>query len=171
MQLKGTGNPLFLRDAELNDSLELMLQAHLRLLSSADRHLTSEKLHQTDLLVLFFVTRNPDTTSSELSTIMGQSKQNLSRHINGLIEKNLLIRARDEGDKRRQLLRPSDKGELLVATIIGEQRDQLRQAFRNAGHESVEGFRAVIEALVPLASQQAAKRSSKNTLTMGETHE
>lgn len=148
MQMKSAGNPLFLRDAVLDDSLEMLLHAQLNLLLIADPYLSSGKLHQTDLFVLFLVTRHPNITSSRLGHLMGQSKQNLSRHINGLIDKGLLIRARDHIDKRRQLLRSSEKGDLLITQIMSGQRNLLRLAFRDAGPDAVEGFRAVVGALV-----------------------
>jgi len=155
MHSKGAGNPLFLRDAVLDDSLELLLQAHLSLVSLAFDRLTEENLDQIDFFLLFFITRHPGTTSTELGSLMGQSKQNLSRRINSLIARDLLIRARDHDDKRRQLLRTTEAAEGLVSEVVTSQRRQLRRAFRDIGPDGVDGFRAIVDALLCPSNRHA----------------
>ena len=162
MQAKSAGNPLFLRDAVLDDSLELLLRAHLTLISLAIDHLSAEKLDQTDFFVLFFVARHPSITSTELGRLVGQSKQNLSRHVNGLIDRNLLVRDRDEHDQRRQLLHTTEMANRLVDEVVTGQRRRLRRAFRDIGPDAVDGFRAIVEALVQVPQRRPAPLSDWN---------
>jgi len=148
MQRSSTRNPLFLREEELDRSLELLLLVGIEMAAPAQAQLGRDRLTYTDFLVLFLVRRHPGITLAELCRRLAASKQNLSRHVRGLIERGLLARTSAEDDRRKQLLRVTETAEKRLDHVTGLQKRLLRRAFRRVGANAVEGFRHVALELV-----------------------
>lgn len=155
-------NPLFLRDEELERSLELLLLAERDLLARANEALARERLSEHDFRLLYLVQRHPGTTIAELCSILGMSKQSLSRHIQNLVAMGLVVQqAAPRGDRRRRPLAVTEEALEVIARVGEAHKASLRRAFKNAGPEAVEGFQRVLAVLIDgpgrrLLARQAA---------------
>ena len=88
-------NPLFLREEELDRGLELLYFAGRQLHADA-AHLRAEgAMDEIDHQALFMIERHPGVTLAELCSLLGASKQTLSRH--------LQVSSRRRADRARQL--------------------------------------------------------------------
>ncbi|MDX6750504.1 MarR family transcriptional regulator [Geminicoccaceae bacterium 1502E] len=142
-------NPLFLRDEELERSLELLLLAERDLLARAGEALAREQLSEQDFRLLYLVQRHPGSTIAELCTVLGMTKQSLSRHIQALVATGLLRQqAASRGDRRRRPLVVTEAAVEVIARVGEAHKAGLRRAFKNAGPEAVEGFQRVLAVLI-----------------------
>lgn len=143
-----TPNPLFLREEELDRGLELLFMADLRRLADAADLLDRGGLDETDHRTLFVVERRPGMTLAELSAVLGQRKQTLSRHVRELVAAGLLEQGAGSADRRTRPLRLTSKASAVLGAIHAAQKRRLRMAFKNAGAAAVEGFERVLAELL-----------------------
>lgn len=141
-------NPLFLRDSEVDRSLELILLAERELASHASPALRRLRLSHADLRAMHVVARRPGITPVELARLLGVSKQAVSRQIGALADAGQIERRGHQADARKLALRLSPAGLAQIEEVFELQRRRLRQAFKRAGAEAVEGFGRVLAALV-----------------------
>lgn len=142
-------NPLFLRDEELDRSLELLLLAERDLVARAGEALERAAISEDDFRLLYFVQRHPGTTVAELCTVLGMTKQSLSRHIKALAAGDLLRQEMaPRGDRRRRPLVVTEAAREIIATVGEAHKASVRRAFKSAGPEAVEGFQRVLTALI-----------------------
>ena len=146
MPLSSARNPLFLRDEELDSSLELLMSAQLRLAASVRPELDARGLQFDDFVLLFLLWRRPGLSMTELHTIGGMTRQSLSRHVSALARRDLVEVEIDGNDRRRRLVRPTGEACRLLGELVTRQRRLLKTAFAAAGVEAVEGFREVAAA-------------------------
>ena len=85
---------------------------------------------------------------SELLEILGITKQSLSRVLGQLVRQGFVVQRADRRDRRRRLLELTDRGRELERQLSENQRRRMARAYRNAGAESVEGFRTVLRNLM-----------------------
>jgi DNA-binding MarR family transcriptional regulator len=76
------------------------------------------------------------------------TKQSLNRVLRTLIEDGLVESRVGKIDKRERNLFLTEDGNALENRLSDAQRTRLRAAFREAGPESVSGFRRVLEAMM-----------------------
>jgi DNA-binding MarR family transcriptional regulator len=86
------GNPLFLRDEELDRSVELLLLAERDVAGQMETVRQRLGLSESDYRVLYLVHRHPGVTTAELGAVLGMTKQSLSRHVKQLVALDLLRR-------------------------------------------------------------------------------
>ncbi|GGB24118.1 MarR family transcriptional regulator [Tistrella bauzanensis] len=137
-------NPLFLREEELNQGIELLFYAYRDFTSEPDRILEKHGLGRAHHRVVYFVGRNPGTTITDLLRILRITKQSLSRVLKQLIEQNLIDQQSGLRDRRQRLLYLTESGKSLERELSGNQRKRVARAYREAGAEAVEGFRKVM---------------------------
>jgi DNA-binding MarR family transcriptional regulator len=65
-----------------------------------------------------------------------------------LVAAGLVAQETTPRDRRKRLLRITPRGETCLREVGGTQRRQLRQAFKKAGGEAVDGFRRVLVELL-----------------------
>ena len=83
--IKSGPNPLFLREEELRQAMELLFFAYKDFTSEPDRLLERYGFGRAHHRVLYFVGRNPAISVSELLKILGITKQSLSRVLSQLV--------------------------------------------------------------------------------------
>lgn len=146
--LKTGANPLFLRDEELRQGIELLFYAYRDFTAEPDAILAERGLGRAHHRAIYFIGRNPQITVSELLAILKITKQSLSRVINLLVDQDYIEQQQGTLDRRQRLLRLTEKGRLLEHALTENQRRRFARAYRHAGADAVEGFRQVLLGLI-----------------------
>lgn len=146
--LKSKLNPLFLREQELRQGMELLFYAYRDFTAEPDKMLSRFGFGRAHHRVVYFVGRYPRMTVSELLRTLRITKQSLSRVLGSLVEEGFVLQQADPEDRRRRLLSLTDKGMKLEHALSEVQMRRFAQAYREAGIEAVEGFRRVMRGMV-----------------------
>src|SRR5258708_19868561 len=83
--IKSAANPLFLREEELRQGIELLFYAYRDFTSGPDAMLASYGFGRAHHRVIYFVGRHPEMTVTELLGILKITKQSLSPVLTHLI--------------------------------------------------------------------------------------
>jgi DNA-binding MarR family transcriptional regulator len=152
-------SPLYLRDEELKQGMDLLFHAFSDLFAQGEGALRKAGLGRAHHRALHFIARNPDISVTDLLAILKITKQSLNRVLNDLLENGFVERRPAPNDRRMRLLRLTAKGGELDALLWEAQRPRLARAFREAGPDAVLGFRKVLAALA--ISQRKPRGSDK----------
>ncbi|MCK0141444.1 MarR family transcriptional regulator [Aliiroseovarius sp. F20344] len=139
---------LFLTDEQLRKGIEAMFFAYRGFTADPDRILNKYGYGRAHHRALHFISRTPGTTVNNLLSILGVTKQSLNRVLRTLIEDELVESRIGKQDKRERNLFLTDKGAELEKELSNAQRERMRQAYREAGPDAVQGFRTVLEAMM-----------------------
>lgn len=154
-------NPLYLREEELDRGLELLYFAGRQLQADAAPLRSEGAFDETDHQVLFLIDRHPGATLAELCSMLGASKQTLSRHVKRLAEAELIQQSQSAQDRRKRPLRLTPKAAGIVTRVQTLQKRRLRLAFKSAGAAAVEGFQRVLLDLVAEPRRQLLVRAAQ----------
>ncbi len=146
--IKSGVNPLFLRDEELRQGMELVFYAYRDFTAEPDAILAEYGFGRAHHRVIYFVGRNPGITVSELLDILQITKQSLSRVLSHLVQEEFILQRPGAQDRRKRLLELTEKGSILEKRLSKNQRDRIARAYRVAGAEAVEGYRKVILGMI-----------------------
>ena len=146
--IKSGINPLFLRDEELRQGIELIFYAYRDFTAEPDTILAEYRFGRAHHRVIYFVGRNPGITVSELLQILRITKQSLSRVLSQLVREEFIVQKPGINDRRQRLLELTDKGNELEWQLSQTQRERIAKAYREAGAEAVEGYRKVILGMI-----------------------
>ncbi|WP_051328586.1 MarR family winged helix-turn-helix transcriptional regulator [Geminicoccus roseus] len=160
-----TGNPLFLRDEDLDDAILMIERAQRLVASDVADALDHLSLGATHDLVLRLVARRPGVAMVELKRTIAASKQTLSRVISELEAKGLVQLEQRAADRRQRPARITETGRALLAELDQLRRRRLRRAFRMVGPEAVGGFRQVLEMLLDPRAEPAAQAAQRSLTT------
>jgi DNA-binding MarR family transcriptional regulator len=141
-------SPLYLRDEELRQGVDLLFFAARDMNQAGSRMLSEARLGHAHRRAIYFIARNPGLSVADLLAVLKVTKQSLNRVLNELIEGGYVERKPAMRDKRKRQLRLTGKGESLENAIWETQRPRLVRAFREAGPEAVTGFRRVLTGLI-----------------------
>jgi DNA-binding MarR family transcriptional regulator len=147
-QHKTKANPLFLREEELRQSIELLFFAYRDFTSEPDAILAEIGFGRAHHRAIYFVGRNPGISVNQLLDILKITKQSLSRVLGQLLREGLIVQTTDVKDRRRRLLRLTAKGENLERQLTEKQLIRVARACREAGAEAVAGFRTVLRGMI-----------------------
>jgi DNA-binding MarR family transcriptional regulator len=142
--IKRRANPLFLREEELRQAMELLFFAYRDFTNEADEILASYNFGRAHHRVIYFVGRSPGMTVKELLTILSITKQSLSRVLSQLVEEGFIEQRTGLTDRRQRLLYLTTKGQSLETKLSKNQSRRIAEAYRLAGADAVEGFRKVL---------------------------
>jgi DNA-binding MarR family transcriptional regulator len=135
-------------DAEMRLAQDLLFFAYRDFTTVADKVLEELGMGRAHHRALHFIGRNPGITVSGLLAILRITKQSLARVLNALVDEGFVVQAPGFEDRRLRLLTLTDKGQALERRLFGVQRDRISQAYRDAGPSGVQGFRAVMRAMM-----------------------
>ncbi len=146
-------NPLFLREEELRQGIELLFFAYRDFTAEPDAILGEYGFGRAHHRVIYFVGRHPGITVSDLLEILRITKQSLSRVLGQLVTEKFIVQRPGVRDRRQRLLELTEKGVELERLLTERQRARIARAYREAGAEAVEGFRKVMLGLVDEAGR------------------
>ena len=146
-EFRAGASPLFLRDEDLRQGLDLLFFAWRDLAAEADAALEIESLGRAHHRALYFIGRNPGLSVSDLMAILGITKQSLGRVLKELTAKGLLSQTVGSADRRERRLALTEAGQALEQALTAPQRALMANAYRAAGAEAVSGFRTVLTGL------------------------
>tara|TARA_A100001037_G_scaffold135332_1_gene122580 strand:+ start:2760 stop:3254 length:495 start_codon:yes stop_codon:yes gene_type:complete len=152
-------NPLFLRDEELIQGIELLFYAYRDFTGDPDAVLAEYGFGRAHHRVVHFVSRNPGMSVAELLEILRITKQSLSRVLGQLVERGFIVQKKGTRDRRQRLLYLTETGTDLAASLAEPQKRRVARAYREAGAEAVEGYRKVLMGLIGDGSREAIVRS------------
>lgn len=141
-------NPLFLRDAELRQAIELLFFAYRDFTAEPDAILARTRFGRAHHRAIYFIGRHPGITVSELLGILRITKQSLNRVLGQLISLGYVVQRKGPRDRRQRLMELTDKGIALEQQLTAEQRARIARAYREAGADAVEGFRKVMLGII-----------------------
>ena len=151
---KTFANPLFLREDELRQGIELLFYAYRDFTAAPDAILAGIGFGRAHHRVIHFVGRQPGMTVSELLDILKITKQSLSRVLSQLIEQGYVVQRPGTRDRRQRLLELTPRGAELERRLSEGQRTLVARAYRAAGAEAVDGFRKVLLGLINEADRE-----------------
>ena len=140
-------SPLFLRDEDLRQGLDMLFFAWRDLAAEADAALAKEGLGRAHHRALYFIGRNPGLAVGALMAILGITKQSLGRVLKDLAAKGLAGQSIGSADRRERRLHLTEVGLALEQALSAPQRALIANAYRAAGAEAVAGFRTVLTGL------------------------
>jgi DNA-binding MarR family transcriptional regulator len=146
--IKIGANPLFLREEELRQGMELLFFAYRDFIAEPDKILAGYGYGRAHHRVIYFVGRHPAITVSELLAILQITKQSLSRVLGQLVRDGLIVQRQGLRDRRQRLLELTEAGRDLERRLSEDQRARIARAYRDAGAEAVEGHRTVLRNLI-----------------------
>jgi DNA-binding MarR family transcriptional regulator len=141
-------NPLFLREEELRQGMELLFYAYRDFTAEADALLSTLGFGRAHHRVIYFVGRNPAITVTELLSILRITKQSLSRVLSELVRRGYVTQRPGSRDRRQRLLELTPEGIELERQLSETQRLRIAGAYRSAGAEAVQGFRKVLLGII-----------------------
>jgi DNA-binding MarR family transcriptional regulator len=139
---------LFLTDEQLKKGIEAMFFAYRGFTADPDRILESKGYGRAHHRAIHFIRRSPGTTVTNLLAILGVTKQSLNRVLRTLVEDGLVDARVGTKDKRERNLYLTEPGQALEEELSAAQRARMRDAYRQAGPNAVQGFRSVLEAIM-----------------------
>ena len=161
VDVKSGVNPLFLREEELRQGIELLFYAYRDFTSDPDAILAQHGYGRAHHRALHFIGRNPGITVAELLAILRITKQSLSRVLSQLVSEGYVIQKQGTRDRRQRHLFLTEKGVELERQVSEPQRARVARAYREAGAEAVEGYRKVLLGLGAEEDRPAVLRSIK----------
>ena len=146
--IKSGINPLFLREEDLRQGIELLYFAYRDFTAEPDAILAEIGFGRAHHRAIHFVGRNPRITVSELLAILKITKQSLSRVLGQLVREKFIIQHEGPQDRRQRLLELTPKGVELERRLSDSQRRRFADAYRQAGAEAVDGYRKVLMGMI-----------------------
>ncbi len=146
--VKSTANPLFLREEDLRQGMELLFYAYRDFTAEPDAILAEFGFGRAHHRVIYFVGRNPGMPVSRLLDILRITKQSLSRVLGQLVRQGFITQRPGPHDRRQRLLELTARGAELERRLSEGQRGLVARAYRAAGAEAVDGFRKVLLGMV-----------------------
>ena len=146
--VKSGSNPLFLRDEELVQGIELLFYAYRDFTGDPDAVLEEYGFGRAHHRVVHFVARNPGMSVAELLEILRITKQSLSRVLGQLVERGFVVQRKGTRDRRQRLLYLTETGRDLAERLTEPQKRRVARAYRGAGADAVEGYRKVLMGLI-----------------------
>jgi DNA-binding MarR family transcriptional regulator len=148
VETKSPANPLFLRDEELRQGIELMFYAYRDFTFESDQQLKRYQLGRAHHRALYFIGRHPGQTVGHLLTILKD-----------LIEQGYVEQKSGARDRRERRLWLTERGIKLERELTDRQSQRFARAYRETGAEAVEGFRKVLLGLLdPTERTEVDKR-------------
>ena len=151
--LKSLANPLFLREEDLRQGMELLFYAYRDFTAEPDAILARYGFGRAHHRVIYFVGRNPSITVSALLDILKVTKQSLSRVLGQLVRQGFVAQQPGVRDRRQRLLELTPKGAELERLLSEGQRARIARTYRAAGAEAVDGFRKVLLGMIDEADR------------------
>ena len=137
--IKSSFNPLFLREEDLRQGIELLYFAYRDFTAEPDAILAEYGFGRAHHRVIHFVGGNPRINVSDLLAIL---------KITQLVREEFIVQHEGPHDRRQRLLELTPKGVALERRLSESQRRRFADAYRAAGAEAVDGYRKVLMGMI-----------------------
>ncbi|MGB1361151.1 MAG: MarR family winged helix-turn-helix transcriptional regulator [Alphaproteobacteria bacterium] len=114
---------------EIRKTIEMLYFAYRGFTGVADEVLVKHDLGRAHHRAIYFVGRNPNIIFSDLMKTLKITKQSLNRVLSTLIYDEFIEQITDKKDKRKKLLRLTEKGVALEKKLTNAQAQYLRKVF------------------------------------------
>ena len=151
-------NPLFLKNKELRAAFELLFFMNKDFDKNIHSLLKKYKYNKTHFAVIFLASNNYFLTIKDLLSILDIKKQSLSKVINKLINDEIIILKQSKKDKRNKNIYLTKKGIKIEKKLIEKQIKNIALAYKNAGTESINGFKKILINLISKNSKNILKK-------------
>jgi DNA-binding MarR family transcriptional regulator len=159
--VKPGANPLFLREDELREGMELLFFAYRDFTAEPDQILAHYRFGRAHHRAIYFVGRHPSITVNELLKILRITKQSLSRVLGQLVREGFIVQRQGVRDRRQRLLELTERGKELERRLSENQRARVARAYRAAGAEAVDGYRTVLLGLIDEKDRRRFERHER----------
>src|ERR1700743_1398502 len=112
-----TTSPLYLRDEDLKQGVDLLFFAFSDVFAQGESHLRAANLGRAHRRALYFIARNPGLSVADLLSILKITKQSLNRVLNDLLAGGFVERKPGLRDRRTRQLRVTQKGSALETAL------------------------------------------------------
>jgi DNA-binding MarR family transcriptional regulator len=136
------------RDEAIGQGIELLFFAYRDFTAEPDAILAQYGFGRAHHRVVHFVGRHPQMTVGDLLGILRITKQSLNRVLGQLVRQGFIVQHRGAQDRRQRLLELTPSGRTLERSLSELQRARVEAAYRQAGAQAVEGFRAVLLGII-----------------------
>ena len=143
---------LYLRDEELVAGIAAFFDVEARLKAAGEAARVALDLTWSQVRALLALAQAPDTVMG-LAFRLSVTKQSLTRTLEELEARGLVVRTADPRDRRRRQTSLTPAGSQLLMGLTAPMRQTLAAAYRAAGGEAVAGCDRVVAALVRLPGQ------------------
>jgi len=141
-------DPSDLDDEAVREAIEKLFLASSALVADADHDLVREGMGHAHLRALYLIGRHPGLTVSDLLSLLGVTKQSLSRVLADLISRQHVAQVTGTADRRRRHLHLTPTGQALEARLTERQRQRMARALAACGAPAVDEFGKVAQALL-----------------------
>ena len=151
-------NPLFLKDKELKIAFELLFFT----IKDFDRNISfllkKFGYNKTHFAVIFLASNNYYLTIKDLLLILDIKKQSLAKKINKLKKDEIIELKQSKKDKRNKNIYLTKKGIKIEKKLTEKQINNIANAYKNAGTDSINGFKKILINLISNNSREIFKK-------------
>jgi len=151
-------NPLFLKNEELKTTLELLFFLSKDLDNNIAPILKEVGYNKTHFSVIFLSSKNFSLTIKEFLAILNIRKQSLSKVINKLKEDGIILLKQSKKDKRKKNIYLTKKGIKIEKKLTDKQINNIANAYKNAGTDSINGFKKILLNLLSKTSKTILRK-------------
>ena len=146
-------SPLFLKNKELKVAFELLFFTIKDFDKNISFLLKKFNYNKTHFAVIFLASNNYYLTIKDLLTILDIKKQSLSKIINKLKNDEIIILKKSKKDKRNKNIYLTKKGIKIEKRLTDKQINNIANAYKNAGKDSINGFKKILLNLLSKTSK------------------
>ena len=150
-------SPLFLKNKELKVAFELLFFTIKDFDKNISFLLKKFNYNKTHFAVIFLASNNYYLTIKDLLAILDIKKQSLSKIINKLKNDEIIILKKSKKDKRNKNIYLTKKGIRIEKKITNQQINNIANAYKNAGTDSINGFKKILLNLLSKTSKTILK--------------
>lgn len=111
------------------------------------RNAKSDSITQVQYKILEYITVSQPVTPSEISNCMNMSMPNTSRELRKLSEKRLIDKIDDTEDRRKQYIRLSNDGEIMMNKAFASIETRFLDRVQNASNDDLEDIEKALDIL------------------------
>ena len=150
-------SPLFLKNKELKVAFELLFFTIKDFDKNISFLLKKFNYNKTHFAVIFLASNNYYLTIKDLLTILDIKKQSLSKIINKLKSDGIIVLKKSKKDKRKKNIYLKKKGIKIEKKMNQILLNKISFAYKNAGKESINGFKKILINLMSNKSKKILK--------------
>jgi len=133
-----------------NDSFATLLDKTIRALTSRLHHLfVSEGIDVTaeQWMILLLLWKEDGRSPYQIAEVIGKDRAAITRLVDGLEKRNLVVRIRDKNDSRQKQIYLTPKGKAIKEDLVPLGVANMQKAVEGLSREEIESCKAVLRKL------------------------